>query len=388
MNIGLFTDTYFPSINGIVTSIETFKKELEDSGHNVFVFCPKVRNGLKNQNDGVNNGTIIPYFSFPYPLLREFRLVIPLPLKLRKIRRLHLDIIHFHTPFLMGLFAKYLSKRLKVPLIQTYHTYLAEYVHYVPLPKKIIKSLAIWASREYCNASTFVISPSLYIKNVLLGYGVKSHIIIIPTGIEIIDQNSISQTEIRKKYGIPFEKNILISVGRLAKEKNMAFLIRVLKYISKHLPKTCLVLIGDGPERTRLAHLANKLGLKQQVIFLGFIVRSEVMKIISASDLFVFASRTETQGVCLLEALAAGKPAVAIEATGVVDVMKGDKGGFLVQGDEIDFADKVISLLKDSLLFSRKVKEAHDVAQLYSSSHLARMLISCYEKACKKYKKK
>ncbi|MBN2445065.1 MAG: glycosyltransferase [Spirochaetales bacterium] len=383
MNIGLFTDTFKPSINGIVTSIETLRNELEGLGHNVFVFCPGVKQRGKKQYNSNKEENIFRYFSLPYPLLREYRMVIPFPMKFRKIKQLNLDIIHFHTPFLMGLFALYLSKRLRIPLVQTYHTYLTEYVHYVPLPKRIIIPFAIWASRTYCNYSAFVISPSRIIKDVLLSYGVKSEVIIIPTGMKKMNPTFVSPEVTKSTYQIPPLDNILISVGRLAKEKNFAFLLRAFRIIEEHIPHSCLILIGDGPEKKKLLLLAKRLGLENKVKFLGYLKRNEVMEILSASDIFVFASRTETQGLCLLEAMTYGKPIVAIDAMGVVDIMKGDKGGFLVKENEELFAEKVLSLIKNDTLRAAKEKEALVIAEHYSSRNLAKIMIGYYKKAMK-----
>jgi 1,2-diacylglycerol 3-alpha-glucosyltransferase len=386
MNIGIFTDTYLPSINGIVTSIEIFRKELIGLDHNVYIFCPIVKKYTPELRKEDEKNNIYRYLAMPYPLYREYRLVIPFPTRIKKIKKLHLDIIHFHTPLCMGLFATYMSRRLKIPLIQTYHTYIAEYVHYVPLPKKVLTPLAIKLSKFYCNFSTFVLSPSSVIKEVLLSYGVKSDIVVLPTGIERFNGEIRSAEATRKKYRIPDGKRILICVGRITKEKNFPFLINAFQLIEKQIPDTLLIFIGDGPMRQYLQNQAKKLGIGDKVQFLGYVRRNEVMNILVASDLFIFASQTETQGLSLLESMAAGTPVVAVKAMGVIDIVKDNKGGFLTNPDKKEFVKKVTELLLDGNLYNKKTEEAMKVAAQYSSHQLTIQLLRYYNKAIATYK--
>jgi len=387
MNIGVFTDTYLPSINGIVTSVEIFRKELEKNGHKVYIFCPKVRKYARKTKDQEKGGNIFRYFSMPYPLLREFRLVIPFPSKLKSIKKLRLDIIHFHTPLLMGVFASYLSKRLKIPLIQTFHTHLIEYLHYVPLPKKVTIPFTIWGIKKYCHASTFVISPSTLIKNTLIDYGVKTDIAIIPTGTEVLKQAPLSPEQIKKKYRIPLDKRILIYIGRLAKEKNIFFLFKAFSLINKKIPNCLFILIGDGPERSRLMHKARKMGLANKILFLGYIEHKETMNILSVSDIFIFSSITETQGLCLLEAMSKQIPVVAVKAMGVIDIIMSNQGGYLVEEDEVIFSDKVIALLNNKELYREKSKQALEVANRFTAGNLTKELLCYYDKALKIFSK-
>ncbi|MBN1698598.1 MAG: glycosyltransferase [Spirochaetales bacterium] len=369
-----------------MTSIEIFRKELIKLGHNIYVFCPIVKRHTSESRKEEEKNNIFRYFALSYPLYREYKLVIPFPTKLKKIKNLNLDIIHFHTPLFMGLFATYLSRRLKIPLIQTYHTYIAEYVHYIPLPKKILTPLAIRLSKFYCDYSVFVLSPSSIIKDVLLGYGVTSDIIILPTGIEQFNGKIRRNEETRKKYDIPLRKKILICVGRITKEKNFPFLIQAFAHIQKQVPDTILLFIGDGPVRGYLQNQAKKLGIGDKVIFLGYITRNEVMNILAASDIFIFASRTETQGLSLLEAMAAGTPVVAVKAMGVIDIVKNNKGGYLTDPDKHEFTKRVVELLRNAALYDRKSTEAKEVSEMYSSRRLTVQLLDCYQKAITAHK--
>lgn len=387
MKIGIFTDTYLPSINGIVTSVEFFRKELEKHGHKVYIFCPKISKYARKIHKQEKGGNIFRYFSMPYPLLREFRIVIPLPIRLKMIRKLKLDIIHFHTPLLMGVLAVYISKRFKIPLIQTFHTHIIEYLHYIPLPKKITVPFAKWGIKTYCKASAFVISPSTLIKNMLIDYGIDKDIAIIPTGTEVLKQEDLSPEKIKKKYNLPPDKRILIYIGRLAKEKNIFFLLKAFNLINNKIPDCLFILIGDGPEKSRLMHKVRKMGFTDKILFFGYIEHKETMNILAASDIFIFSSMTETQGLCLLEAMSNHIPVVAVKAMGVNDIIIKDQGGYLVEEDEIAFADKVIDLLSNKELYNEKSRQALNAANRFTAGNLTDELLLYYNKAVNIFKK-
>jgi 1,2-diacylglycerol 3-alpha-glucosyltransferase len=377
MNIGLFTDTYLPQINGVVTSIEIFRKELEKQGHRVYVFCPRMG---QVHTIPVSHEYLKRFFSIPYPMQREHRLVFPVSSQLLKFLSYELDVIHSQDYFPMGVLAALLSWRYKIPHVHTYHTLWTEYAHYSFLPRGVGKGFLKWWSRVFCNKCDLIISPSSLIKNVLENYGIKKKIEIIPTGI---DYESLSQSNGKKKIRDELQlsptQRILSFAGRLGKEKNLYFLLRAFQIIREKDPTAILLIIGDGPEKRSLIHFSHSLKLKGKVIFLGYRKRHEVLSILSQSDIFLFPSKTETQGLSLLEALACGTPAVAINAMGVVDVLRNDMGGFLVQEDEQEFADKARAMLLDTSLHEKKAREAVRRAEEFSSCKMAEKLIHCYE---------
>ncbi|MBN1410426.1 MAG: glycosyltransferase [Spirochaetales bacterium] len=381
MNIGFFTDCYLPQINGVVTSIESFRKELIKQGHTVYVFGPQ--SPVKQTREDKlreKRENIIRFFSIPYFVQPEYSMVFPFSYKLRHFEKYKLDIIHTQDYFPMGAYALYVAKRYKIPIVHTYHTLWAEYAHYSFLPRSISRQILITWSRIYCNFCRLIFTPSRNVKDILKGYNIDREIIVLPTGIEINTnekKNDVQKT--RMAHGLPVKAKILIFIGRLGKEKNLFFLFRAFKQVAQKHPDAVLVLIGDGPERAELKTYAEKTGIEKKILFLGYKKRHEVFDILNASDIFVFSSKTETQGLVLMEALSEGLPAVAVAGNGVVDVLDGDQGGFMVKENENAFAGKVSELLSDPRLYDLKVREARDRALSFSSSHLTGKLLTHYK---------
>lgn len=376
MNIGLFSDTYLPQINGVVTSLEIFRKELEKKGHKIYIFCPRIGS---IRDIPISSMYLKRFINIPYPLQGEHRLVFPISTKLINFSKYKLDIIHSHDYFPLGILAGFLSKKYSIPHVHTYHTLWAEYAHYSPLPRSIGKRFLQWWSKVFCNSCELIISPSSLIKNVLENYGVETKIEIIPTGIDFKSFIQNNDINLREQLHLSEKIRILSYAGRLGKEKNIYFLLRTFKLISGIYPDSVLIIIGDGPEKRSLIQFTHSLKLKEKIIFLGYKKRDEVLSMLSQSDIYVFPSKTETQGLSLLEALACGTPAVAIKAMGVVDVLKDDIGGYLVKEDEATFAGKVGEMLLNKDLYNKKVKEAVTRAEEFSSHKMAEKLITSYE---------
>ncbi|MBN2535071.1 MAG: glycosyltransferase family 4 protein [Spirochaetales bacterium] len=376
MNIGLFSDTYLPQINGVVTSLEIFRKELEKKGHKIYIFCPRI--GSMN-NLPVSSTYLKRFISIPYFLQREYRIVFPLSSKLLHFSKYNLDVIHSHDFFPLGILAWILSKKFNIPHVHTYHTLWTEYAHYSFLPRGMGSGFLKWWSKIFCNSCDLIISPSSLIKNVLESYDVKTKIEIIPTGIDYESFTKSNGKKVREELHLSQKIRILSFAGRLGKEKNIYFLLRAFKLIQDKYPLSILLIIGDGPEKKSLIHFTQSLKLKGKILFLGYKKRNEVLSILSQSDLFVFPSKTETQGLSLLEALACGTPAVAIKAMGVADILKDDVGGYLVNDNEKEFADKVDTILKDNMLHKKKVEEAVKRAEEFSSSRMTEKLVKSYE---------
>jgi 1,2-diacylglycerol 3-alpha-glucosyltransferase len=384
MRIGIFTDCYLPQVNGVVTSIEIFRKELIKQGHTVFVFGPQSPVKLtRDERHKERENHIFRFFSMTYLRQPEFSFVFPISHKMRNFRKFKLDILHSQDYFPMGMYALYLSWRYKIPHVNTYHTLWAEYAHYSFLPRGISrKALIIW-SRIFCNLCRLIISPSPQIKDVLIAYGIKKEVFVLPTGIEIGGWKRDNREEVRKRNGIPMDRRILVFTGRLGKEKNIPFLFRSLQAALRLNSAMQLVMIGGGPEREEMEQYVDTLGIRDHVLFLGYKKRDEVFQILGASDLFVFASKTETQGLVLLEALSVGIPAVVVDAMGVADVLHGEKGGFLVPEDEEIFAGKVSELLDNTELYRQKSIEADQTAKRFSSASMTEQLVKQYKKLLK-----
>lgn len=379
MNIGFFTDTYFPQINGVVTSIETFRRELVKLGHKVYIFGPRIGTGSSEEILRDQETNVFRYFSMPYPMQDEHRIVFPYCSKQKSFKRFNLDIIHTHSFFPLGIYGTFLGLGHKIPVVHTYHTLWSEYLHYSFLPRKLTRRLVDQWSRIYCNKCDLIISPSEAIKEVLPSYGVRTPIEVIPTGLEWDLLHRKKGEDIRKLYGIPEGVKILSFVGRLGIEKNIYFLLHTFKQILRKAPDTRLILVGDGPEKAHLEEFVRNHGLDNNVIFAGYLKRPLVINVLAQSDLFVFASKTETQGLALVEALAAGTPAVVVEAMGVGEILAGDVGGFLSGENEEEFAGKVIKILGDKAIYKQKAEEALELSHEYSAENMTLKLNRKYE---------
>lgn len=339
MRIGLFTDTYLPEVNGVVTVVRLMEQELRRAGHEVYTFAPAYP-GFQADSPGVFR---FPSIHFAYykgmriawPYSRPALRVIPT-----------LEILHSHDPFSMGLLAIWASKRYGIPHVHTYHTLYAEYRRYLPRPIRPTRGMAARLSRAFCNRCQALIAPSSQMKRELEGYGITRPIYPLPFGIDEAEFARPISWDARVALGLPNE-DLLLYVGRLGLEKNLEFLLRAYKRLLQDRPQARLILVGEGPHRRALEGYAAELGLQGRAIFTGFLPREKLIDLYKQATLFVFASKTETQGLVLLEAMMAGLPPVAIGAMGVLDLVSSGETGLLVNEDEAEFARACLRLLED-----------------------------------------
>lgn len=313
MRIGIFTDTYKPQINGVVTSIVTLKEELEKLGHSVFIFTAAVP-GYKNKEEGVFCTSSLPFKPCP-----PMRLANPISLEITRIAiNLKLDIIHTQTEFSIGALGKFIAKITKCPLVHTYHTLYEDYTHYIlgqsldDFKKHFTRSY----SRFFCNRNDFIVAPTKKVYDLLESYGVIKPIEIIPTGINLDkfskDNFTSKETlELRKSLGIKATDKVLIYVGRLADEKNIDIIINELSNYIKDHANLKLLLVGDGPHRSKLEELVQLNNLNDNVIFAGFKPLNEIGLYYHIANLFISASTSEAQGLTYLEAMATGLTVIA-----------------------------------------------------------------------------
>ncbi|GBF34949.1 glycosyl transferase group 1 [Desulfocucumis palustris] len=372
MKIGIFTDSYLPYTSGVVKSIEVFTRELTDMGHDVYIFAPSYPKCAKENR-------VFRFASLPAPTNPGYTLAIPFSIRLKPvIRNLKLDIIHVHSPFLLGrLGAKY-AKRLGIPLVFTFHTLYDQYVHYVPLGQEITREITRRLCRDFCNGCDMVITPTGIIAKHLEELGVNARVETIPTGIEVEKFINSNPGWLRQKYNIDREKKILLFVGRLGVEKNIHFLLEAFKEIHHRSADSCLVLVGGGPEEEKLKKQAKVSGLTEKIIFTGKMPWQDVVNCYVGADIFVFASVTETQGLVIGEAKAAGLPVVAVKAFGVSEMVEDGKDGFLTGEDRDEFVEKIALLLKDRLLREKMSLKARENAWHISSRGTAKKLADCY----------
>jgi len=318
MNILIVSDTYKPHVNGLVTAIETQLIALKKSRAHVYLLIPDFKK-YKDKN-------ILTVPGIPWPPMPEFKITSIFSLGLlRKIKKFHIDIIHSHTPFSLGIFAIVISRIFKIPIIHTYHTYFEEYTHYARLPKSIGKIIAKLFSRWYCNSMDHIITPSSFMKRTLEEYGIKKKITVLPTGYDLNIFKSRKYVNWRKKYNISSDLKVLLYVGRIAKEKNLYFLVQLFKELYTRYDNIYMVITGGGPEWQNLNKYIKKLKLSEVIKLTGVVKFDNIHNIYAMADLFVFPSLTETQGLVLLEAMLNNIPIVSFYKRGTKEVLPSRK---------------------------------------------------------------
>lgn len=373
MKIGFFTDSYRPYVSGVVRSIDTFARELMRLGHEVYIFAPRY------PQDGGKEVNIYRFPSFHTPFYPEFYISLPIPWPAKRYaEEWELDIIHAHSPFILGYLGASFAKKLNIPLVFTYHTLYDQYTHYIPLVSGLVQKGVITVARDFCNRCDLVITPTGIIKKLLLGYGISSPIIPIPTGIQPEKFRSGDDTYLNRKFGIPEMGKVLLFVGRLGKEKNLEYLLRVFALVRKDKSDVYLVLVGSGPEAENLKKLAQEAGVVDRVVFTGLLPPEVIADVYRSADCFVFPSVTETQGLVLAEAMAAGLPVVAQAAFGSMAMVEDGITGYLCHDGEQEFARHIISILDDRDLRTRMSKAALMRAWQLSAERMARRLERAY----------
>jgi 1,2-diacylglycerol 3-alpha-glucosyltransferase len=381
MHILMISDVYFPRVNGVSTSIRTFRRELIALGHRVTLICPEYPNAAP---DG--DADIIRVPSRGVPMDPEDRMMNRSRINrlFVQLSDLRIDIVHIQTPFVAHYAGLYLAKHLDVPVFETYHTFFEEYLyHYVPLvPRALMRFLARRFTVSQCNAIDRIVSPSRAMQQALLDYGVRTPIEILPTGLEQNQFRVGDGARFRAKHGIEAERPVLTHVGRVAHEKNIDFLVHMFKLVHARVPEALLLIVGEGPAQEHLRSLTSRLNLGGSVRFIGYLDRdTELLDCYSAADLFVFASRTETQGLVLLEALAQGTPVVSTMHMGTRDVLEHARGARTVDEDVETFANAVVELLHDNVARERLSLVAPSDAGKWSSREMAERLVRSYSAA-------
>jgi glycosyltransferase involved in cell wall biosynthesis len=375
LKIGIFTDSYKPYTSGVVTSIATFKEELIRLGHEIHIFAPSYSNYDEIEEN------VYRYFSLPSPTNPDFTLAIPIyPGMNTIVKNLQLDIIHVHSPFTMGRVGLRYASKLNIPLLFTYHTRYDQYVHYVPLAQDIAREVTIKYSSNFCNHCNHIIAPSAEIESIIRAFKVKTPISVIPSGVPIDKYQGGDHGWLREHYAIPAKNRILLFVGRLTQEKNIPFLIQTFKQVKEKQPDTTLVIIAQGPLEEELKDLVKMLGLSlhDDVIFTGVMPFNSLVNAYYSADLFVFASLTETQGLVLIEAMAAGLPVVAVRASGVREMVDDGINGLLTDCDTGELAAAILRVLKDEKLYHSLQVNAIKKADQLSSHNMAIELEKVY----------
>lgn len=377
MRVLMISDVYFPRVNGVSTSIQTFRRELAALGHHIDLIAPAYPAGHAEEAGVRRIG------SRHVPFDPEDRMMRPRQLReaLPALREAKYDLVHIQTPFVAHYSGLKIADALGVPRVETYHTFFEEYLfHYVPLlPTGFLRGLSRRFSRTQCNRMNALVVPSVAMRDKLLEYGVSVPMHVIPTGIPLTEFSGGDGTAFRARYGIDPERPLLLFVGRVAFEKNIDFLLRALQVAVAQMPDLLLVVAGEGPAEASLRKLTAKLGLEANVLFVGYLDRaSSLQDCYRAANAFVFASRTETQGLVLLEAMALGVPVISTAVMGTRDIVGPRRGALVPEDDEADFARTILKLMNDAGLRQRLSSEGRAYVREWHADTLARKLAAAY----------
>ena len=385
MRVLFISDVFFPRVNGVSTSMQTFSRELERLGHEVTVIAPDYARRATRESSLIRIPSRIVLFD-PEDRMMHKKRVLELG---DELRRRDFDLLHIQTPFVAHYAGVALSRRLKIPRIETYHTFFEEYLfHYVPfLPKSWLRYAARRFSRAQCNEVDAVVVPSTAMRDVLSGYGVTTRMEVLPTGIQLERFAGGDGARFRAAHDIPRERPLLLHVGRVAFEKNIGFLLRMIKRVKAAVDDVLFVIAGEGPALSALRRETRELGISGNVMFLGNMDReTALLDCYRAANVKVFASRTETQGLVLLEAMALGVPVVSTAVMGTRDVLQAGCGAEIVPESENEFAAAVVRVLRDSVSAKLMSDAGKEYVKSWSAPLMARRMIDLYARVMTEYK--
>lgn len=344
MHILLISDVYFPRVNGVSTSIKTFAQQLQKLGHQVHLIAPDYGVATEDESWITRVPARSIYFDPEDKLMRYAAVMRLLP----TLKNRHFDLVHIHTPFVAHYAGLKLAHALNVPVMETYHTFFEDYLHhYLPwIPAFAARSLARLISKKQCNQVDAIVAPSEPMLKVLRSYGVTVRADVIATGLQESSFKPANGDAFRHQFGIALQTPMLLYVGRVAYEKNIDFLLKMLKLLTEKIPEVLLVITGEGPAEASLRNLVKNLGIEKNVQFIGYLNReTELNACYKAADVFVFASKSETQGLVLLEAMAQATPVVAIAELGTASILVEGEGALIAPENALTFMQKVAYLL-------------------------------------------
>ncbi len=376
LHIAHFTNTYFPVMSGVVRSISTFRQAQEELGHTVFIF------GQEASDYTDEEPYVFRYPSFNIPI-RNYPATIPVSNHIDwLLPKLKLDVIHAHHPALMGNAAADKSEKLAIPLVFTHHTRYQEYAQFMAIPEELVTELIQAQMANYMQKCQHIVVPSQSIKDMVESvYGIQQLVTVIPTGIDLKPYRGANGRSVRQQRKWTDDKKIIMSVGRLAGEKNFETLIKAFAIVAQKHDDVILAIIGDGPDKNDLEKLAIKERVGDRVDFVGRIPFEEMPSHLKAADFFAFASITETQGLVTLEAMAADLPVIAVDATGTSDIVEDGKDGILTENNPESLAAGIDRVLENPDLAKQLREGATQKAEAFKTITVTKQMLDVYEQA-------
>jgi 1,2-diacylglycerol 3-alpha-glucosyltransferase len=379
LRVLFISDVYFPRVNGVSTSIRTFRADLAANGVETQLVAPR----YATDGTGMDESGIVRVASAGVPGDPEDRRMRwgALNRALDALAPAGFDLVHIHTPFIAHYAGVRFARRAGLPCVATYHTFFEEYLHhYLPiLPRRLGGYLARSFTRSQCDDVRALIAPSEPMRAVLLEYGVTTPIHVLPTGLPADRFRAGDGGAFRARAGLPTDARLITYIGRVAHEKNIGFLVEMFARVLQQLPKALLVIAGEGPARAGLQQQVANAGLAAHVHFAGYLDRdTALLDCYAAADVFAFASRTETQGLVLLEAMAQGTPVVSTAELGTRSILVPGSGALVVPEEREAFAAAVVRVLSEPQLHQALSQCGRVYARTWSSTSMAQRLAELY----------
>lgn len=374
LRIAIFSDSALPILNGVSVSIDALVRELRNAGHSVVIFTAR----YPSYSDPDPN--TFRFFAVQTPWTKGYPLAVPpfYPM-LHHFRKRRFDIIHTHTPFTIGTVGLRWAQSHEIPIVSTYHTLYDRYAHYVPyFPRRYVRFKIAKHTNFYYNHVDHIITPSEAALKWLRRHSVEKPITVIPTGIPT--PPSFVKEEVRTQLGVEPEQKMLLYVGRIAREKNLDCLFHAAAKAFARNPALRLWLVGDGPYRKQCMTLARELGIGDRVRMVGFVPRDQVDRYYAASDLFVFSSITETQGLVVQEAMSHGLPAVVVAGGGAEAGVRHGQNGLVVKNDPREFAGAILGLINDPNLYGRMSAAARESISESGTKAMCNRVVEVYRR--------
>ncbi len=383
MRIAIYSDTFYPQVNGVADVVYHSAITLAERGHDVRLYIPYVRQALPYPEELTNKVGVYHLPSFKFPGYMGERMIVPFGFSLRDIRRFKPDVVHIHTPFIAGWEAVIAARLAKAKLIGTHHTFYDHYLRHIKMDYRPMKKFSWRYTAFFYNRCNIVLSPTRSLAEEMRSYGLRRDIEIIANPIDtgfFLPADKDKKVKIKQEYGIAGK--YLVYMGRISYEKNISHLIEAFSLMAKREPDLKLMLVGDGPERSQLEDLSVKLGLAGKIIFTGYLFGRKLSEALEASDAFITLSLSENQPISVLQAMASGLPVVAVAANGMKELIVDGVNGLLLSNDDPKtVAEKTLGLINNKKQLSEFSRLSRELSRGYSLESTAEQVERAYRHA-------